>query len=151
MSFGPMTGPVPTIVRDEIEMQLIVSGDKSVEINSTFDYSASEPYSIRASFKTADGAVDWVFSRDIISQALLEPAGDGDVSAWVEGEGAESVFCLQLTSPSGQALMETKTDLVREFLNRTFTIVPAGSESQMLNLDFLIERLLDEEGPANIA
>lgn len=151
MSFGPMTGPLPTIVRDEIGMQLIVSGDKTVAINSTFDYAASEPYSIRASFQTVDGAVDWVFSRDIIAQALVEPAGDGDVSAWVEGEGTDSVFCLQLTSPSGQALMETKTELVRDFLNRTFTIVPAGSESQMLNLDFLIERLLDEEGPANIA
>lgn len=151
MSFGPMTGPLPTIVRDDIAMNLIVSGDKSVEIESTFDYAAHEPFSVRATFKTTEGAVDWIFSRDLISQALREPAGDGDVSAWVEGEGEQSVFCLQLTSPHGQALMETKTELVREFLNRTFTIVPSGSESHMLNIDTLIEQLLDEEGPANIS
>lgn len=150
MNFGPMTGPLPTVVRDEIAMNLIVSGDKTVQINSTFDYASHEPFSIRASFKTTEGNVDWIFSRDLIAQSLREPAGDGDVSAWIEGEGTDSVFCLQLRSPNGQALMETKTDLVRDFLNRTFTLVPSGSESHMLNIDSLIQQLLDEEGPANI-
>lgn len=151
MSFGPMTGSLPTIIRNEIPMNLIVSGDKIVKIDTTFDYAAHEPFSVRASFITVDGAIEWVLSRDLLAQALTEPAGDGDVSAWVEGTGSTAVFCLQLTSPNGQALLETDASLIQDFLDRSYLTVPAGAESNMLNMDSLIAQLLDKEGPANIA
>lgn len=151
MTTGPVTGPLPTIVRESVDFELIVSGDKTVGIPALFDYAAHEPFSVRASFQTSDGSVEWVISRDLLSQGIREPAGDGDVSVWVEGDGDASVYCLQLTSPNGQALMEAPLHQVRSFLNRTFEVVPSGSETSWISIDNLIDQLLDDGGSSSAA
>ena len=140
------TGPLPTIDTTALDLELVVNTDKSVTVLALLDYSAHEPYSVRATFRTSEGDVNWVFARDILADGIRGPAGDGDIAVWPSQTDNADVFCLSLSSPSGQALMEGSRAEVEEFLMRTYTVVPAGSESSLLDIDQLIDRLLVDEG-----
>jgi hypothetical protein len=52
--------------------------------------------------------------------------------------------CIALRSPSGQALLEAPAADIHEFLERSYDVVPVGSESDFLDLDGLIRDLLGE-------
>lgn len=144
------TGPLPTIVTTEMDLKLVLTAERSVSVLALMDYSAHEPYSVRATFRTSDGDVNWVFAREILSEGLRKPAGDGDIAVWPSRSHDTDVMCISLSSPSGQALMEAPRAEIEDFLMRTYTVVPAGSESAMLDIDLLIDRLLEDGGPAAV-
>lgn len=144
------TGPLPTIVTTEINLKLVLTADRSVTVLALMDYAAHEPYSVRATFRTSEGDVNWVFARDLLAEGLRKPAGDGDIAVWPSRNSSGDVFCLSLSSPSGQALMEAPREDIEDFLARTYTVVPAGSESGMIDIDSLIDRLLEDGGPATL-
>lgn len=144
------TGPLPTIVTTEMDLKLVLTAERSVTVLALMDYSAHEPYSVRATFRTSDGDVNWVFAREILSEGLRKPAGDGDIAVWPSKSNDADVLCISLSSPSGQALMEAPREDIENFLMRTYTVVPAGTESGMMDIDLLIDRLLDEGGPTSV-
>lgn len=138
------TGQLPTIVSTQLEFRLVLAADRSVLVTAILDYSADEPYSVRAAFHTSEGEVNWVFARELLSEGLRGPAGTGDVTVWPSSADGRQVLCLSLSSPSGQALLEADRDGIDEFLNRTYEVVTTGSEHTMIDIDSLIERLLDD-------
>lgn len=144
------TGPLPTIVTSQMNLRLVLTAERSVSVLALLDYAAHEPYSVRATFRTSDGDVNWVFARDLLAEGLRKPTGDGDIAVWPSKTDGRDVLCLSLSSPSGQALMEAPRDEIEDFLTRTYTVVPAGSESAMIDMDSLIERLLEDGGPATV-
>lgn len=141
------TGPLPTIVNTEVEFRLVLAADRSVMVSASLDYAAHEPYSVRVTFRTTDGNVNWVFARDLLADGLRGPAGSGDVTVWPSNNQGRDVMCLSLSSPSGQALLEVERAEIDQFLNRTIEVVPAGSESTLIDMDALIDRLLDDGAP----
>lgn len=141
------TGPLPTIVSTEMDLKLVLTADRSITVNALMDYAAHEPYSVRATFRTSEGDVNWVFARELLAAGLRKPAGEGDIAIWPSKNLDGDVVCISLSSPSGQAMMEAKRSDIDEFLARTYTVVPAGTEGAMLDIDSLIDRLLDEDGP----
>jgi hypothetical protein len=144
------TGPLPTIVTTEIAMNLVLTADRSVTVLALLDYSAHEPYSVRATFRTSEGDVRWVFARDLLSDGLIKPAGDGDIAVWPSKNSNGDVFCLSLSSPSGQALMEAPREDIEDFLARAYAVVPAGYESSMIDIDTLIDQILEEGDPKSL-
>jgi len=144
------TGPLPTIVTTELELKLVLTAERSVTVSALLDYAAHEPYSVRATFRTSEGDVNWVFARDLLAEGIRKPAGDGDIAVWPSKTNGIDVMCLSLSSPSGQALMEAPRAEVQDFLARTYSVVPAGTEAEMLDIDGLIYQLLDENGPASL-
>jgi hypothetical protein len=144
------TGPLPTVITTEMDLKLVITAERSVTVPALLDYAAHEPYSVRATFRTSEGDVNWVFARDLLADGLRKPVGDGDIAVWPSKTEGRDVMCLSLSSPSGQALMEASREEIENFLARTYTIVAAGSEGAMLDIDNLIDRLLDEGGPAAV-
>jgi len=144
------TGPLPTIVSSQMNLRLVLTAERSVSVLAILDYAAHEPYSVRATFRTSDGDVNWVFARDLLAEGLRKPAGDGDIAVWPSKSDGIDVLCISLSSPSGQALMEAPRSEIEDFMTRTYTVVPAGSESSLLDMDLLIERLLEDGGPATV-
>jgi len=138
------TGPLPTIVTTEMDLKLVLTAERSVSVLALLDYAAHEPYSVRATFRTSEGDVNWVFARDLIAEGLRKPAGDGDIAMWPSKTDGRDVLCISLSSPSGQALMEAPRDVIDEFMARSYNVVPAGSESSLIDMDSLIDRLLEE-------
>jgi len=133
-----------------MDLKLVLTAERSVSVLALLDYSAHEPYSVRTTFRTSEGDVNWVFARELIAEGLRKPAGDGDIAMWPSKTDGREVLCISLSSPSGQALMEAPREGIEDFLARSYTVVPVGSESSLIDMDSLIDRLLEDSGPASL-
>ena len=137
----------PTSVSSELQLRLVVPGAASLPVRADLAYDVTDPYAVQVAFHTGSGAsgddvVQWTFARQLLSDGVSVPAGEGDVQVWPSTGGGASVVCLSLSSPSGRALFEVPlTDLV-EFLSRTYEAVPTGSESQHVDVDAELALLL---------
>jgi hypothetical protein len=130
----------------ELPVQLAVSHDVSVPLSMSLRYDPCDPYAVRASFhpvgEAGGRAVDWFFSRDVMTQALTAHAGQGDVRMWPSGSAKQPVLSLALSSPTGSALITVCARHVRAFLEETRVIVPPGAESEHCDLDAELTLLL---------
>jgi hypothetical protein len=114
-----------------------------VAVDSSLGYDPTDPYAVTAQFATEVAEVRWTFARDLLTFGLLEPTGDGDVHVWpcLDDHG-RAVVMVELTSDQGEALMQLRTTDVASFVERMLVAVPAGEESDRLNLDGLVSALL---------
>ena len=106
-------------------------------------FNVSDPYAVSMNLEARSGTVTWTFARDLLSQGLYSPSGDGDVHVWpcLSGSG-DAVVIIELCSPDGTALLQAPSRTVHDFVVRTLEAVPAGQESTHLALDDLISQLL---------
>lgn len=136
------TGPIPAVVTAEITMNLVIGAEFGMPVPATFGYSAHEPFSVTARFQGGDTEVEWVFARDLLQGGTERPVGDGDVTCWRASSAGERLVCIALRSPSGHALLEAPAAQIHDFLQRSYDVVPAGTEADFLDLDTLIQTLL---------
>ena len=129
-------------VRTALDLRLVLGADHTVTVPATLAYQPSDPFAVSAIFHTSDGDVSWVFSRDLLEDGTTTAVGDGDVAIWPTMNAGETVICLSLSSPSGRAMLEANLSDVRRFIDATFAAVPMGSESSMIDLDSVLDRLL---------
>jgi hypothetical protein len=132
-------------VRADLDLRLVLGGDRTVLVPATLSYDPDEPYAVTALFRTSDGDVAWVFGRDLLEDGISSPAGEGDVAVWPSVSDGARVLCLSLASPSGSALLEADLATVASFLDETYRAVPLGSESALLDLDSQLAALLGDE------
>src|SRR6476469_5283431 len=137
-----------------ITLQLV--GPQSwTEVPALLRYEASDPFAVRIAFgdvgdqnATVDpdgGGIAWLVSRELLQSGLDQPAGDGDVRVW-PASAATDVLFLHLRAPSGEALFELSRATVAAFLRQTESLVPTGSESDLLDLDDELPVLLSNGG-----
>lgn len=87
-------------------------------------------------------AVSWSFARELLVTGLDEPAGMGDVRVWPWATPRGDFVALALSSPDGNALFEVPRSVLVRFLRRTYVAVPRGHESEYLDMDATVVRLL---------
>lgn len=138
------TGPIPAVITSEITLELVIGHEFGVPVSADFSYSAHDPFSLTVLFRTLADPVSWTFSRDLLLEGTQRRVGEGDISLWPAEVENQHVVCIALRSPAGQALLEAPAADVDAFLRRTYEAVPAGCESQHLNIDALIMELLAE-------
>ncbi|MFJ4184016.1 SsgA family sporulation/cell division regulator [Kitasatospora sp. NPDC089509] len=131
--------PVPVTFPD--------SAAPDVPIEAQLRFDASLPYAACLAFPltpcrcTGDTArVCWYFSRELLNEGRLTPVGSGDVQV---RPGPAGEVLITLRGPVGRAVVSAPEELVTAFLSDSFTLVPAGSESEHLDLDRALARLLD--------
>jgi hypothetical protein len=137
----------PTAVSSELQLRLVVPGAASLPVRAELAYDITDPYAVQVSFHTGSGAgggdvVQWTFARQLLSDGVSVPAGEGDVQVWPSNAGGTSVVCLSLSSPSGRALFEVPLGDLVEFLGRTYQAVPTGGESDHVDVDAELALLL---------
>jgi hypothetical protein len=132
-------------VSADLDLRLVLGGDRMMTIPATLTYSVREPYAVTAVFRTSDGDVSWLFGRDLLEDGLAAPAGDGDVAVWPSMAHGRRIVCLSLVSPSGSALLEADHERVRAFLDSSYRAVPRGAETDHLDLDAGLAALLDDD------
>jgi hypothetical protein len=125
------------------------------EVPALLCYDAADPYAVRIAFGDVgdgnrvvdphDGGISWLVSRELLQSGLNGPSGDGDVRMW-PAHAATDVLFLHLRAPSGEALFELSRATVAAFLRQTETLVPTGSESELLRLDDQLHVLLSNGG-----
>ncbi|MEU8516414.1 SsgA family sporulation/cell division regulator [Kitasatospora sp. NPDC048722] len=117
--------------------------DVTVHVELRFD--TALPYAACLVFPLApcdctgsDAKVCWYFSRDLLNEGRHAPTGDGDVKV---GPGSAGEILITLRGPDGQAVLSAPEDAVNAFLADSFTLVPAGSEGDHLDIDAALARL----------
>jgi len=126
-------------VVSEMEFALVVADAEPIKVGAHLRYDAQDPFAVCVSFDAGSSErIEWTFARDLLDQGLWQAAGEGDVKIWPRG-GA--VF-LALCSPSGRAVLETPRPAVADFVERTQRLVPAGKESEFVDLDRELNALL---------
>ncbi len=136
-------------VSAELGLRLVVPQQTVVPLVASLYYAKDDPYAIRIAFHVGlDEPVEWIFARDLLSMGIEGREGLGDVVVWpsagTEGGAPDSVLNIELSSPFGQAHFEAPAKEVSDFLQRTYAIVPAGNETDCVDVDAELTDLLGQ-------
>ncbi len=137
----------PTTVEVETSLQLVAPDAVTLPVRSSLRYDPADPYAVHVLFHPDGVTVDpvgWSFARDLLVAGLSEATGIGDVRVWPWSTPRGDLVALALSSPDGNALFEVSRSVLVRFLRRTFAVVPRGEESQYLDVDAAIARLLGQ-------
>jgi hypothetical protein len=129
----------------------LVNGEDVWLVAVSLSWRPDDPYAIEMVF-TRDPAdpdkrgwrstVGWLMSRELLTEGLSSPAGQGDVRVRPY-PGDWEVTVIELHGPTGSALFEFDTADLADFLDDTYDQVPDGAEDLIADLDDEIEWLLD--------
>ncbi|MFB6891355.1 SsgA family sporulation/cell division regulator [Kitasatospora sp. NPDC056327] len=129
------------------------------EVRAEFRYDPAHPLLVSVEF-TAEGGprVRWRIGRDLLHRGLHEPSGLGDVrlrpadaaapaarpdpATDRAGAGGRPTAWLRLVSADTAALFELPVLPLAAWLERTYTLVPAGAELDGLDWDATTAALL---------
>ncbi|WNI15708.1 SsgA family sporulation/cell division regulator [Actinacidiphila sp. ITFR-21] len=132
-----------TVVERELEMQLVLSPERSIPVPARLAYRSADPYAVHITFHVgSDTPVQWTFARELLVEGVFRPCGHGDVRIWPTKVSGRSVICLALSSPDGDALLEAPSAVVSAWLDRTLRVVAPGAEHEQFSLDDGLSRLL---------
>lgn len=142
-----MSSPRPTLVTADLQLRLVVPGSSALPVRASMRYDVSDPYAVTVAFYTgpvdASGdVVEWTFARQLLTDGVSAPVGEGDVQVWPSSSAGAPVVCLALSSPSGKALFEVPLPELVDFLGTTYAAVPTGGESVHVDVDAELALLL---------
>ncbi|MEV6524611.1 SsgA family sporulation/cell division regulator [Longispora sp. NPDC051575] len=135
----------PATVEVETSLRLVAPDATALPVRASLRYDPLDPYAVHVLFhaETVGGEpVSWSFARDLLVKGLDEPAGIGDVRVWPWSTPRGEFVALALSSPDGNALFEVPRSVLVRFLRRTYVVVPRGKESDHLDVDAAVVRLL---------
>ena len=125
-----------TDVVDVVTMQLVLSDATVLPVTTELGFSASDPYTIRATFSGQSAMSTWLFGRELLQEGLVatedEPSGLGDERIWRDEDPAYVLIALY--GIEGEALLACPVDPLERFLATTATLVPLGHESDSMEL-----------------
>lgn len=132
-----------TVVERELEMQLVLSPERSIPVPARLAYRSADPYAVHITFHVgSDAPVNWTFARELIVEGVFRPCGHGDVRIWPTKVNGRGVICLALSSPDGDALLEAPSSVVASWLERTLRAVAPGAEHEQISMDDGLSALL---------
>ena len=138
----------PTSVSAQLQLRLVVPGAASLPVRAGLRYDITDPYAVQVAFHTGTGptaqgeVVEWTFARQLLTDGVSAPVGEGDVQVWPSASVGLPVVCLSLSSPSGRALFEVPLPELVDFLGQTYAAVPTGAESEHVDVDSELALLL---------
>jgi len=142
-----VSSPRPTLVTADLQLRLVVPGSSALPVRASMRYDVTDPYAVTVAFYTgaADASgdvVEWTFARQLLTDGVSAPVGEGDVQVWPSSSSGAPVVCLALSSPSGKALFEVPLPELVDFLGSTYAAVPTGGESAHVDVDAELALLL---------
>ena len=132
-----------TTISAELSLRLVVPDRTTVPLLATVLYAADDPYALRVAFHVGnDDPVEWIFARELVTVGIVRKVGDGDVQVWPAEPDGHHVINIALSSPFGDALFEAPLAPLADFLYRTYEIVPAGRETEFVDIAAELDNLL---------
>src|SRR3954466_11207294 len=138
----PMDTAPPTVTQS-LTLELIDPTGAVTPLEAELQYDPSDPYAVTTVFMTGASTVRWTFGRELLTEGLYEPTGDGDVHVWpcLDSQG-RAVVIIELCSPDGEALVQAKTGDLTSFVERMNKAVEPGTESELTDVDAAITAIL---------
>ncbi|MFJ2061084.1 SsgA family sporulation/cell division regulator [Streptomyces sp. NPDC087908] len=119
------------LVLDTVLQHLTPDGSRSVP--TRFIYRPTDPFAVTVHFLAEGMVVTWLFARQLIEDGLSGCAGKGDVAIWSgSGATAYSLF-FTLHSTNLSVTLEAPRDVLFEWLQDTYRLLPAGAESSVVD------------------
>jgi hypothetical protein len=136
----------PLTVTQPVMLELIDPTGTVTPIEAELHYDATDPYAVTTVFMTGASQVRWTFGRDLLSDGLFEPSGDGDVHVWpcLDSDG-HAVVIIELCSPDGEALVQARTGVLSSFVERMTAAVAPGTESDHIDVDAALAAIFAAE------
>ena len=135
--------PLSPTFTQEIALHCLDELERPMTFLASFGYDPADPYAVWVTFHIPAGDVRWAMARSLLFRGLAEPAGEGDIRLWPDlDEDGRALVCMDFHSPEGRLLTAARTADLHRFLARTWQAVPAGTESERVDLDRLAESLL---------
>ncbi len=114
------------------------------QLDVVLGYRRNDPYAVSMTFLTGTGDLTWTFGRDLLINGVNLPTGQGDVHVAPSiGSNGRAVVHIELSSPDGHLVLQSRAEDVHEFLHRSADVVPFGEEFDHIDVDLLITQLLD--------
>jgi hypothetical protein len=133
-------------VTQAVTLELIDAQGQVTPLEAELRYDARDPYAVTTTFATGQGLVSWTFGRELLTEGLYEPAGDGDVHVWPCLDTAgHAVVIIELCSPDGEALMQARSGELSAFVHRMNRTVEPGAEAEHLDVDAAIAAILQAD------
>ncbi|MFJ9624169.1 SsgA family sporulation/cell division regulator [Streptomyces sp. NPDC101181] len=133
-----------SVIEQSVQARMVASAPRMETLPATLQYDRRYPFAVRMAFPapaTLEGAeVCWEFSRELLTEGVDSPAGQGDVR--VRPYGYERTV-LEFHAPEGIAMVHVRTEELRRFLERAQELVPVGDEHRHLDLERGLTALLD--------
>ena len=126
-------------------MGLVLAPDERIMVPTRLVYGAHDPFAVHIVFDPGtERSVSGILARDLLAQGLFRPSGQGDVHIWPTGSGPGAELNLALSSPHGFARLTSPLPLVARWLERTYRLVPSGTEADGFDVDAELSRLLHD-------
>jgi hypothetical protein len=144
MDYSMNTAPVTLM--QPVTLELIDPTGSVTPIDAELHYDPRDPYAVTTVFMTGASQVRWTFGRDLLTEGLYEPSGDGDVHVWpcLDSDG-HAVVIIELCSPDGEALVQARTGDLSSFVDRMTRAVEPGHESEHLDVDAALAAIFGAE------
>lgn len=133
---------------DSAEMEMavhqILSPGVRATIRARFCYASDDPFAVTVDlFTTERDSVIWTLSRDLLDAGMRHTAGLGDVRVWpTPTPSGKRLLNLSVGPFPDSAHFVMDVERMKKWLDRTYEIVPAGSESGLIDWDAAIGFLL---------
>lgn len=108
--------------------------NRTHHVDAELRYDTADPLLVTLAFSKQQARrqrrknLEWFFLREMLSVAMLEPVGKGDVRMQSDGYA----FTLELSSPSGDCELVCLTSIVQNFLDRTLNLVRQCTVNDLL-------------------
>jgi hypothetical protein len=114
-----------------------------VALTAQLRFETTLPYGVCLAFPSrgpVGETIEWYFGRDLLDEGRRTACGDGDV---LVAPGPDGRVLVTLSPYSAdRAVVSIPGDAVESFLADSFVLVPRGAESDHLDLDSVLGRLL---------
>jgi hypothetical protein len=129
-------------ITEQMRLEFVDTEGLSTPLDAEFEYNPADPFAVSVLFADEPAPVRWTFARDLLIEGFYEPTGDGDVHVWpcLNTEGA-AVVILELSSPSGEVLVQVASRSLAAFIHQMVAMVPVGAEGDIVDLDAEIDQL----------
>ena len=131
------------VVTENVELEFVDPQGEATSIDADLVFDPADPYAATMVFRTGVQEVLWTFGRELLVEGRYEPTGDGDVHVWpcLDSSG-RAVVIVELCSPDGEALVQARSGDIITFVDRMNAAVAPGTESDLLDVDSAISRIL---------
>ena len=138
---SPSTLPV---IESPVAVERFDESGSLVQSDALFSYDPGDPFAATLTLKASPRDVRWTFARDLLIDGLFEPAGEGDVVVFpfLDPETGSAVTVLELRSPDGTFMAQVAQQALQAFVRAMLDSVPLGAESDLVDLDRLVELLV---------
>ena len=129
-------------ITERMQLEFVDTEGLSTPLEAEFGYDPADPYAVSVLFTDEPTPVRWTFARELLIEGFYEPTGDGDVHVWpcLSPEGS-AVVILELSSPSGEVLVQAHSRPLSAFIHQMVAMVPQGAEDTLIDLDAEIAQL----------